>query len=89
MLRLTLKPIGTRRAEIHAEGRLVGEWVALLAAECDRLLGAGQRIDLDLGAVADVDAGGLVVLRRLRRASVTLSGCTPILLSALAEESLE
>lgn len=87
MLRLTLKPNGPRRAAIRAEGRLVGEWVGLLAAECDRLLGEGRAIDLDLRGVADIDAEGLAVLRRLRTGSVTLNGCTPILLSALAEEN--
>jgi anti-anti-sigma regulatory factor len=85
MLRLTQKPIGTRGAAIHAQGRLVGEWVALLEAECDRALRDRDALELDLAGVTDVDAEGLMALRRLRKRAANLVGCTPILLAMLEE----
>jgi hypothetical protein len=71
---------------VKAEGRLVGEWAVLLEAECARLAGEFQAVDLDLAGVIDIDARGLEGLRRLKKGPVNLMGCTPILLALLAEE---
>ncbi len=86
MLRLTQVLNGSRRPTIKAEGRLVGEWAGLLEAECARLAGEFQAVDLDLAGVNDVDARGLEGLRRLKQGPVNLVKCTPILLALLAEE---
>lgn len=85
MLRLTVKS-GPARVAIMAEGRLVGEWVAVLESECLRLLGDGA-VELDLGAVTDVDSRGLMTLRRLRREAISLRGLSPLMQALLAEEA--
>lgn len=86
MLRLTVKPGPARRA-VLAEGRLVGEWAALLETECLRLLREGGGVELDLGAVTDVDSHGLSTLRRLRHEAIVLLGLSPLMQALLAEEA--
>lgn len=88
MLRLTQIPNGSSLPLLRAEGRLMGEWVELLEAECGQLAGGTQPLDLDVGGVIDVDARGLEALRRLQRGPVNLIGCTPILSALLAQEKL-
>ena len=88
MLRLTLTGDGSTQAQMKAEGRLVGEWAGLLEAECSRLLSQSQRVELDMGGITDVDARGLEALRRLRKQSVTLTSCTPLMLALMAEEEV-
>ena len=88
MLRLTLTGDGTTQPQMKAEGRLVGDWAVLLETECSRLLNQSARIELDMGGVTDVDARGLEALRRLRRQSVTLTACTPLMLALMAEEEV-
>jgi hypothetical protein len=88
MLRLTLTGDGTTQPQMKAEGRLVGDWAGLLETECSRLLSQSQRIELDMGGVTDVDARGLEALRRLRKQSVTLTACTPLMLALMAEEEV-
>jgi ABC-type transporter Mla MlaB component len=89
MLRLTVAPDGSAPSTILAEGRLVGEWVDLLEGECRRLQKTAGQVELDIGAVTDVDSRGLVVLRRLRREAVVLRGLSPLMLALLSEESAQ
>lgn len=87
MLRLTVTFRGERLAScVVAEGRLVGEWTALLESECRTLLGRGVPVELDLARVNDIDSQGVDVLRRLRREAILVLGMSPIMLSLLAEE---
>ncbi len=86
MLRLTPGQNRSHRTLLKAEGRLMGEWVDLLEAECGRMSTGAEPLELDLEGVIDVDTRGLETLRRLRRGPVTLVGCTPILLALLAQE---
>lgn len=87
MLRLTVTFRGERLAScISAEGRLVGDWTALLESECRTLLGRGVPVELDLAKVCDIDTQGIDVLRRLRREAVLVQGISPIMLALLAEE---
>jgi ABC-type transporter Mla MlaB component len=85
MLRLTLTNADASLPLLTVEGRLVGEWSALLEAECARILQRGARLDLDIAGLTDVDTQGLSALRRLARESVVLSGVTPIMSALLAE----
>jgi ABC-type transporter Mla MlaB component len=88
MLRLTLQTGEAQRPVIQVEGRVAGEWVALLEEECVRALNDQRGVELDLGRVTDVDSQGLMALRRLRQRSVTLVGCTPIMLAMLEEKPI-
>jgi len=88
MLRLTLRTEDPGASVIQVEGRVAGEWVALLEAECSRALTKGAAVKLDMTGVSDVDREGLTALRRLQQRDVTLIGCTPIMLAMLSEERL-
>lgn len=87
MLRLTVTTRGERLAScISAEGRLVGDWTALLESECLALLGRGVPVELDLAGVNDIDSLGVSVLRRLRKEPVVVRGLSSIMLALLGEE---
>lgn len=63
-------------AVLRLHGRLVGPWVATLAAACEAVLTPARRLTLDLADVAFVDREGVALLQRLRRRAVTLSNCS-------------
>ena len=79
MLRISLVSQTPEAAVLQLEGWVAGEEVALLAAEGQRHLQAGQRLVLDLSGVKAIDAEGLALLQgwsgpqlELRRPSVYL-----------------
>lgn len=63
-------------AVLRLHGRLVGPWVATLAATCETMLTPARRLTLDLADVGFVDREGAALLQRLRRQAVTLSNCS-------------
>jgi ABC-type transporter Mla MlaB component len=66
----------TREKETHLgvtlrlEGRVTGEWAALLERECSDRLRSGDSVRLDLAGVTFVDRSGVEVLERLSHAGV-------------------
>lgn len=87
MLRLDVEANTPGLAKIRAEGRLVGEWTALLRSECQRLHSTARPLCLDLAGITDCDARGRAVLRELRRNGIRLADCSPLLLGMIQEES--
>jgi len=67
MLRLTVRSRSATEIVLQVDGWVAEEDVALLAAEGDRVLAAGQRLVLELGGVMFVDAAGLALLERWGR----------------------
>jgi hypothetical protein len=75
-LRITREEGSRSRATLRLEGRVVGEWVALLRRECSDLLRSSATVSLDLKGVGFVDRAGVEVLGRLSRAGVEIR-CPP------------
>lgn len=69
---------------IAVEGRLVGEWVALLRDELERSETSGHTILLDLARVHFAGDAGLMLLRAARARGIEVVGCSPLLATLLA-----
>ncbi len=86
MLRITEAPRTSCAVTLRLEGRIVAEWVAVLAAECRRRLERGETVRLDLTDVVSSDADGRHQLRELRDRGVTLVNAPPFLTGRLDTE---
>ena len=70
--RITRQEGSRSRATLKLEGRVVGEWAALLERECSDLLRSSTSVRLDLVGVSFVDRAGVEALERLSRAGVEI-----------------
>jgi hypothetical protein len=70
-------------ATLRFEGKLVGPWVAEARQVCERLLGAGHELKLDLAEVEFVDPAGLTLLGLLQARGVSLIHCSPFVAEQL------
>jgi len=64
---------------VRAEGTIVGEWVTLLERECAAAAREYGAVDLDMAGVTYVDGMGVMTLKRLGLARVTISNCPPLI----------
>jgi anti-anti-sigma regulatory factor len=58
---------------LRVDGRLAGQWVALLQSSCEAVL-VRSRLILDLSGVTFADRTGVDLLRRLQLRAVLLHG---------------
>jgi anti-anti-sigma regulatory factor len=86
MLRLTRTTRRTDEVVLLLEGRLYGEWVALLEDECTHLLQANRRVLLDLAQLSFVDRRGARLLRDLG-SRVVLINCPPLVDELVREDA--
>jgi ABC-type transporter Mla MlaB component len=77
MLRITQIEHAKSTVTLRLEGRVIGPWVAELARACEPVLAAGRALQLHLGEVQFMDAGGIALLTELRSRSVVLIHCPP------------
>lgn len=89
MLRLSREHVGTDHALLRIEGRLVAEWVDLVAGECEAARRVGGRVTLDLAGVSYADRRGLAMLRRLDPRVVSVVNATPLLQDQLDETGFQ
>lgn len=82
MLRITRSDDATRLL-LKLEGRIVGDWVAVLADELDSLADANPALVLDLSGVEFATDAGVDVLLAARARGVQLLSCSPLLASLL------
>jgi anti-anti-sigma regulatory factor len=68
---------------LKLEGRLVGDWVALLATELASDEDARPRVVLDCAGVAFANQTGVSLLRAASARGVVLTGCSPLLCSLI------
>jgi hypothetical protein len=71
---------------LKVEGRLVGEWVAVLEAELERATRTMSSIALDLTAVEFASVQATQMLRAARYRGVHISASSPLLTRLLADE---
>ncbi len=81
---ITVQREDERRVRLKLEGRLVGDWVALLESECRRRLDDDKNVVLDCAEVSFAGPGGVEALKRLRAAGVELVDM-PCLLAELLD----
>jgi anti-anti-sigma regulatory factor len=87
MLKITQIADGPGPTTLRVEGRLVGRWVTELDRECERLLGGGSRLVLDLSELRFLDEPAITLLRSLERRRVTLARPLPFVAEALRGEA--
>lgn len=87
-LRITRDDGASPRTKLKLEGRLVGEWAALLDRECSALLRSSVSLELDLSGVSFVDRAGIDVLARLSLVGVEIRDCTDAVGSVLQGEGV-
>lgn len=72
VLRITRPKGAYPPAFLKIEGKVVGEWAALLERECMDLLRSCSSVTLDLAEVPLVDRAGVEALGRLSRAGAEI-----------------
>jgi hypothetical protein len=83
MLRITRIANDGGQETLRVEGRLIGPWVSELDRECERLLGEGRPLVLDLSELRFLDERAIALLHELERRSVTLAKPPPFVAEAL------
>ena len=83
MLRIELFDRGDGTTTLELAGRVVGPWVDELSRSCERVLGIGGTLTVDLGQVSFVDRDGVQFLKRLRTRDVVLVNCSPFVAEQL------
>ncbi len=87
-LRITGENGPHRVKTLRLEGRVVGEWVALLERECARALRSRRPLKIDLAGVSFIDRAGVEALVRLSRAGVAIHCRTRLVASVLEEDGI-
>lgn len=87
MLRITLVESLAREVRLRVEGRLTGSGVEALWQSCElHALTQGLPLSLDLMDISFADAGGIDLLRELRRRNVVLLNSSPFLEIRIRED---
>ena len=84
MLRVTEIEEPQHKLRLKLEGRLVGQWVELLAEICATRKKQDQSITLDLGDLEYASKEGIALLAELRSQSVAWVSCPPSMLDLLS-----
>lgn len=88
MLRITLIPDAAGGVCLQVEGRLAGEWIALLEGELEKASRGGLALSLDLAAVDFASPPAIEMLRAALARGVRLSACAPFLFNLLEGSSV-
>ena len=83
MLRITPTQSGNHHIILRLEGRVAGPWVTELWKACEKALGEGQALVLDLAGVSFLDSAGVTLLRKFRSNGVELAECSPFVTEQL------
>jgi anti-anti-sigma regulatory factor len=83
MLRIELFDRRDGTTTLELAGRVGGPWVDELSRSCERVLGIGGALTVDLGQVSFVDRDGVQFLKRLRARDVALVNCSPFIAEQL------
>jgi STAS domain len=83
VLRIELLDRKDGTATLELAGRVVGPWVDELSRSCERILGVGGTLSVDLGGVSFVDRHGVEFLKALRTRAVALVNCSPFVAEQL------
>ena len=83
MLRITPADSRNHHAILRLEGRVAGPWVAELWKACEKVLGEGHALELNLAEVSFLDAAGITLLSEVRARGVELSDCSPFVAEQL------
>jgi len=86
MMKVTRVAEDEERVTLKIEGRIAGEWVAILKEECRRCLEKKGALILDFSELSYIDAAGIQALKTMDRQRVSLIGAS-LFLSGLLKEA--
>jgi len=84
VLRITRIDDSSDSVCLKLEGRLTGDWVALLEGELEKAWREKVSLSLDLGAVDFASLQAAAMLKAARLRGVRLNACSPFLSDLLA-----
>jgi ABC-type transporter Mla MlaB component len=84
---LRINPTDSRNHQniLRLEGRVAGPWVAELWKACEKVLGEGQALELNLAEVSFLDPAGVILLKAVRERGGELSDCSPFVTEQLKD----
>jgi ABC-type transporter Mla MlaB component len=65
MLKITRAILSKQETTLRLDGRLVGQWVALLRDTAEFVLGDGMKLTIDLKNISFIDCEGIALLKSL------------------------
>ena len=77
MLRITATNNGHQYVLLRLEGRVAGPWVAELWKSCEKVLGDGKALVLNLADVSFLDSAGVKLLATIHARGAELADCSP------------
>lgn len=83
MLRIVRRDRDESRVTLELDGRVVGEWVAVLKAACLALLPERGQVELHFADVRVVDTPGVAMLRDLVTRGVSVVNAAPTVATRL------
>ena len=83
MLRITPTEIANHHITLRLEGRVAGPWVTELWKACEKVLGEGRALVLNLAEVSFLDPAGVTLLAQVRSRGVELAECSPFVAEQL------
>jgi ABC-type transporter Mla MlaB component len=83
MLRISLTDSRSNQITLRLEGRVAGPWVSELWKACEKVLGEGQALELNLADVSFLDLAGVTLLTQVQARGVELTGCSPFVAEQL------
>jgi anti-anti-sigma regulatory factor len=88
MVHIQRDEVNAHAVSVTPRGRLTPELAELLERECEQLSRWSFRVVLDLAEVDAIGRSGREVLRRLSRAGVEITGCSPLIAALLEREGI-
>ncbi len=76
MLRITPSDTGNHHVTLRLEGRVAGPWVTELWKACEKALGEGRILILNLADVSFLDSAAVTLLTKVRSRGVELAECS-------------
>jgi len=83
VLKIELIQVKSGTVILELAGRVAGPWVDELHRSCERVLGVGGTLSVDLGGVSFADREGIELLLRLQGRHVPLVNCSPFVAEQL------
>jgi ABC-type transporter Mla MlaB component len=83
MLRISPVDSGHRHILLRLEGRIAGPWVTELWQACEKILGEGRELNLDMAEVSFLEPAGVALLSNITARGVRLLACSPFVMEQL------
>jgi len=88
MLRIERLNEDNATVTLKLDGRIVGQWVAILKKECFQVLKRQKQLILDFADVTFIGREGVAILEKLRGQQVECTHCSPFVKGLLGADEM-